>query len=82
MDLHIKIDDLKVTEVTVTSGIFSGENYHAHWSAMNKTNTGLNLGDSNVSSNCINMVYDSDLISMFKRPEDILSHTLKQVKQK
>ena len=46
MDLHIKIGEVTVTEVTSTSGIFSGENYHAHWSAMSKSNTGLNLGDS------------------------------------
>jgi hypothetical protein len=64
IDLHINIKDLKVTEVGTSSGIFSGENYHAHWSAVSKTNTGLNLGDSNLSYNCVNMVSDPDVISM------------------
>jgi hypothetical protein len=70
VDLHINIKDIKVTEVSTSSGIFSGENYHANWSAMSKTNTGLNLGDSNQSFHCVNMVYDSDLTNMpnhFKR---------------
>lgn len=69
MDLEIKITDLKVSEVTTTSGIFSGENYHANWSAMSKSNTGLNLGDSSLSSACINMVYDPDFIGMVKTPK-------------
>lgn len=64
MDLHINIKELKVTEVSSSSGIFSGENYHTGWSAMSKTNTGLNLGDSNQSFHCVNMVYDPDLFGM------------------
>ncbi|HEX7715536.1 MAG TPA: hypothetical protein VF531_16070 [Bacillota bacterium] len=66
MDLQIKIADLKVSEITTTSGIFSGENYHAHWSAISKSNTGLNLGDSSLSTACINMVYDPDFIGLIK----------------
>lgn len=71
IDLHINIKDLKVTEVSTSSGIFSGENYHANWSAMSKSNTGLNLGDSNQSLNCINMVYDPDLISILHNSKEV-----------
>lgn len=80
LDLNIKIDELKVTEVTATSGIFSGENYHAHWSAMSKSNTGLNLGDSSFSAGCVNIVYDPDLISLFRAPVTDVTQTKKQVK--
>jgi hypothetical protein len=67
MDLHIQIDDINVTEITTTSGIFSGENYHANWSAMSKTNTGLELrGEGNLSKDCINVVYDPDAINMHR----------------
>lgn len=69
MDLHIKIDDINVVEITTTSGIFSGENYHANWSAMSKTNTGLELGgEANLSRDCINVVYDPDSINMLRVP--------------
>ncbi len=74
IDLHINIKDLKVTEVSTSSGIFSGENYHAYWSAMSKTNTGLNLGDSNQSFNSVNMVYDPDLISMLNNSKEALKN--------
>ncbi|MGE5606756.1 MAG: hypothetical protein ACM3YE_13835 [Bacteroidota bacterium] len=53
-----------------SSGIFSGENYHANWSAVSKTNTGLNLGDSNLSSDSVNIVYDPDLISMLTKTKE------------
>jgi hypothetical protein len=72
MDLHIKIIDINVTELTATSGIFSGENYHADWSAMNKTNTGLELrGKANFSKNCLNFVSDSDSIHMRRVGRDL-----------
>jgi hypothetical protein len=80
LDLQIKIGDVKVTEVTTTSGIFSGENYHAHWSAMSKSNIGLNLGDSSRSTGCVNIVYDPDLISMLRAPVEVVSKDKKQVK--
>jgi hypothetical protein len=80
LDLHIKIGDVKVTEVTATSGIFSGENYHTHWSAMSKSNIGLNLGDSSRSTGCINIVYDPDLLSMFRVPVAEVTLAKKQVK--
>ncbi|HBE80013.1 MAG TPA: hypothetical protein DDW65_19870 [Firmicutes bacterium] len=58
MDCHIQISDLIVGEITTSSGIFSGENYHYHWTATSKTNSGLNLGGSgNASGNCLNAVY-------------------------
>lgn len=79
MDLQIKITDLKITEVTTTSGIFSGENYHANWSAMSKSNTGLNLGDSNLSAACINMVFDPDFIGMIKTPKGVFKNGQRQM---
>jgi hypothetical protein len=58
LDFHIQISDLMVGEITISSGIFSGENYHYHWTATSKTNTGLNLGgSSSASNNCLNAVY-------------------------
>jgi hypothetical protein len=80
VDLHIKIDDLKITEVTSTSGIFSGENYHTNWSAMSKTNTGLHLEDSSRSISCVNIVYDPDLISILRAPIETVAKDKKQVK--
>jgi hypothetical protein len=68
LDFHIKIADLKVTDVVAASGIFSGENWHTHWSAMNKHNTGLNLGKASLSTGCINIVFDSDVTSMSGKP--------------
>lgn len=82
MDLHINIKDMKITEVTTTSGIFSGENYHAHWSAMSKTNTGLSLGgDSSQSRDSLNMVYDPDYVGMYQTPDEFFNAVAKQVKQ-
>lgn len=81
MDLHINMKEIKVNEVAASSGIFSGENYHAHWSAMSKTNTGLELsGEANLSRDCFNLVYDSDDVSMFKAPGELLKNGKKQVK--
>jgi hypothetical protein len=64
LDFHINIADLKVNGITVTSGIFSGENYHYHWAAMSKTNTGLTLEGPSISNACLNVVYDPDFIDM------------------
>jgi hypothetical protein len=63
MDLHIRIEKLEVTSIASSSGIFSGDNRHHHWSAISKTNTGLDLeGDSSRSSQCINIVCDPNFI--------------------
>lgn len=82
MDLHIKIDDINIMEITTSSGIFSGENYHENWSAMSKTNTGLELkGESNLSKDCINVVWDTDTINALKL-SGFLKNNDKQVKDK
>ncbi len=62
MDFHIQIDKFIVNEIRASSGVFSGENSHAQWSAMSKSNTGLNLGGTNISRGCINIVSDKDSI--------------------
>lgn len=67
MDIRISIESLKVTELSTSSGIFSGENYHAQWSAFSKQNTGLDLeGDSSQCTGCVNIVCDPDWAGMLK----------------
>lgn len=81
MDLHIDIKHLTVSEVSSSSGVFSGENYHADWSSVSKTNTGLNLGgDASLSKNCLNMVYDSDYVGSLKTPQEFFGNLKKAVK--
>ena len=67
MDFHIQIDNLTVNEIRASSGIFSGENSHAGWSVMDKANTGLSLGGTNISHGCINIVSDRDSIDMWDK---------------
>ncbi|HBF37191.1 MAG TPA: hypothetical protein DDW50_07705 [Firmicutes bacterium] len=68
MELHVTIDNLKVTEITAASGIFSGENSHENWAAMSKSNIGINLGEASISHGCINVVSDPDGVSMWGTP--------------
>jgi hypothetical protein len=69
MDIHIKIDELKVILLRNQSGIFSGENYHDHWSTMSKINGGLTLaGEHNCSRDSLNMVKDPDLVEIVRSP--------------
>lgn len=57
MDIHIQIGKLNVLRVDNSSGIFSGEIYQFHRSAMAKSNIGLALsGKANFIYNCVNMV--------------------------
>lgn len=66
MEFHIKIDNLIATVVENSSGIFSGENHQSYWSAIIKSNIGLNIaGDANFSNDSVNMVNERELIDMW-----------------
>lgn len=79
MDFHIQIDNFMANEVRASSGIFSGENSHTQWSAMSKSNTGLNLGGSNITHDCINMVSDTDSVDMWTRADIIIKPSSRPV---
>ena len=79
MDIQITISELKVTEISSSSGIFSGETSHTQWSAMSKSNSGQILrGNGNCSDACFNMVYDPNHINMFKGPANLLTKVNKK----
>lgn len=82
MDFHIQIDNFMANEVRASSGIFSGENNHAQWSAMSKSNTGLNLGGTNITHGCINMVSDKDSVDMWTRADIIIKPSARPVSTK
>lgn len=71
MNIKIEINRMEVTSIEGSSGIFSGDNYHAGWFAMSKTNRGLGgmSGDSNVSNHSVNIVSDPDGIDVLRLPK-------------
>ena len=82
LDFHINIAHLDILDIRTSSGIFSGENTHAYWSAMSKSNTGLNLEKTGNSHGCINMVSDRDIIDMWSEPDIVIPPSQRPVSPK
>ena len=64
MDISIKVSVLDVKKVEGSSGIFSGENYHSHWTARVKNNQGIGslFGVGNALCSSLQVLMDNDFI--------------------
>ncbi|MFC7393540.1 hypothetical protein [Scopulibacillus cellulosilyticus] len=60
--MKFKFDDLKIEQVSKSSGVFSGENFQDSWSSIGKVNHGFGnvSGLNNKSENHMNIVNDQD----------------------
>lgn len=62
MPVTVNLGVMVLNSISVSSGIFFGENTQNYWESMNKLNTGLLVsGPHDQAFSQYNIVYDSDL---------------------
>jgi hypothetical protein len=63
MAVFLHIDNQVINQISMSAGVFSGENVQQGWSSTTKSNNALRItGQRNLAVNNINIINDPDLI--------------------
>ncbi|WP_019536934.1 hypothetical protein [Paenibacillus ginsengihumi] len=64
--MNIVFDSIRISSVSGNAGVFVGSNLQLNWQAQTKQNSaqGTVIGEMNLLSHNINVIYDNDQIDM------------------